>query len=364
MPVTFYCPQCKTPLRITRRKIGESVACPKCAATMTVPEADEPAPAEEAAVGTSAGVAAPASRAKPPVPPAPTDTDDEEYDEDEEEELISEFIVYDDGSQTHLPNVDSQEPKSESATQPGSPAASPPTSAPMTSVPPAPAADPPPPSKGGVKLPTPTTGSFQVPVGMILLPRRALLILTCLFMGVAVGAFFIGYLFGQGDKKGGAVVEVTGPGHNVVVEGRLTFITPAGSVAGDSGAILIALPQASAPDPKLPHIGLRPDEIAELGLGNEMATLIRKAGGNVVQVDRDGAFLFTVPQPDKYFLLAISRKADRSASRPVSPEDLAMMNRYFLNPESLIGKKKYLWKLETLEPAGPSQVHSFGEADQ
>jgi len=341
------------------------VACPKCAATMKVPEADEPVPAEEAAVGASAGAASPASGAKPPVQSPAADTDDEEYEDDdeEEEELISEFIVYDDGSQTNLPNVDSQESKSEPAALAGATAASPQAPASVSSAATTPAADPPP-AKGGVKLPAPTTGSFQVPAGMILLPRRALLILTCLFMGVAVGAFFIGYLFGQGDKKGGDIVEVTGPGHNVIVEGRLTYITPAGSVAGDSGAILIALPQASSPDPKLPHIGLRPDEIAELGLGNEIATLIRKAGGNVVQADRDGAFLFTVPKPDKYFLLAISRKADRSASRPVSPEELAMMNRYFLNPESLIGKKKYLWKLETLEPAGASQVHSFGEADQ
>lgn len=362
MPVTFYCPKCKTPLRITRRKIGESVACPKCAATMTVPEADEPAPVEEAAVGAAAGIA---PSTKQPGPQAPADGDDEEYEDEEEdeEELISEFIVYDEGSQSNLPNVDSEERKNESVAPPGTPAASPPTSGPATPAAVTATSDAPP-AKGGVKLPPPTTGSFQVPAGMILLPRRALFILTCLFMGVAVGAFYIGYLIGQGDKKGGAIVEVSGPVHNVIVEGRLTYITPAGSVAGDSGAILIALPQASSPDPKLPHIGLRPDEIAELGLGNEMATLIRKAGGNVVQADRDGAFLFTVPRPDKYFLLAISRKADRSASRPVSAEDLAMINRYFLNPESLIGKKKYLWKLETLEPAGPSQVHSFGEADQ
>jgi hypothetical protein len=42
MPVQFVCPKCRRTLSVTRRKIGQQVSCPKCAAVMTVP-ADEPA---------------------------------------------------------------------------------------------------------------------------------------------------------------------------------------------------------------------------------------------------------------------------------------------------------------------------------
>ncbi len=41
MPIQFVCPQCHRTLRVTRRKIGSQVTCPKCAASIEVP-AGEP----------------------------------------------------------------------------------------------------------------------------------------------------------------------------------------------------------------------------------------------------------------------------------------------------------------------------------
>ena len=42
--IRFYCRQCRGLLSVARRKIGQQVACPKCAAQVTVPEEDELAP--------------------------------------------------------------------------------------------------------------------------------------------------------------------------------------------------------------------------------------------------------------------------------------------------------------------------------
>jgi phage FluMu protein Com len=61
MPVTFVCQHCRRMLKVTRRKVGMEIHCPKCHGAMTVPTP------EEAAVAVLLARTLPSEHAAPPV---------------------------------------------------------------------------------------------------------------------------------------------------------------------------------------------------------------------------------------------------------------------------------------------------------
>lgn len=77
-PLKFRCYRCNQLLGVSRQKVGEVVACPRCQAELVVPDPDEPdAPqaSEEAAATAGSSLLSPSPQLDQPPPAAPGDSD-------------------------------------------------------------------------------------------------------------------------------------------------------------------------------------------------------------------------------------------------------------------------------------------------
>lgn len=79
-PVKFRCYRCNQLLGVSRQKVGEVVACPRCLAELVVPDPDEgdPVPAVEETPGTGGPAVSVPTPADPPPPSTPHEVFDSE----------------------------------------------------------------------------------------------------------------------------------------------------------------------------------------------------------------------------------------------------------------------------------------------
>jgi hypothetical protein len=200
-----------------------------------------------------------------------------------------------------------------------------------------------------------------IPPGMILYRRSTLYVHGLLFVLLAGGAFAGGYFVGRGDAT--VRLEETRQekeaNERVLLEGKLYYNTGAGEMAGDSGAVIIALPAEKHPQTTLSIQGLRPRDPLPAE-DDKCVQAIEDLGGGCARAGDSGAFALVLPEEGAYWLLLVSHQTTRNEETFVDELELKEIRRYFHLAEDLIGRYKHRWTLEDVRLGFPPIDHNFG----
>ncbi|HUY33732.1 MAG TPA: hypothetical protein VMV69_13360 [Pirellulales bacterium] len=317
MPVLFNCQHCHQPIRASRRKGGTVVACPQCGQSNTVPAvpmgdaAGAPSPPPKGAEKFAAGAGgfddipdliAPSAMAAGPLPPP----------------------VFAAGLAPPVPG--------------GMPV--PPTN---------------PRRSAGI-----STASIRNEDALLVISRRGVYALGALLLLVALVFLLAGYLMGRGRAASARGHDATSEssGTPVVFEGNLLYVASPGQIKPDADAVVIALPFDKRPNEKLASRGLRSTDTGDID-ATPAALALNALGGACARADGNGEFPLVVPRPGKYYLLLISKHAQRDAGRTIEFDDLRAMSDYFNRPADLVGAYRYDWSVRELAGAPPRFTHEF-----
>lgn len=304
MPIRFYCKRCDRLLGIATRKAGTEIGCPECGFTQHVPSKE--AAAASVAMTRSAGT---------------TDPDNS----------TPQVVVVDAPGKPDLSWLAQMQ-----SAQPTAP-----------------------PLPGSAGASASRQADRTIPSGMILYRRRTLYIHGLLILLVAGGAFAGGYFVGRGDVR----IELEANGRTaareaVLLEGKL-YYDSGGAVAGDSGAVMIALPAEQSPRSTLSIEGIRPNDPPP-SEANKSIRMIEDLGGVCQRVDDSGAYTVVLPGEGTYWVLLISRQTTRPADTDADELDLSQMRKYFYRAAALVGPYKYAWTLHEFSAGAPPLDHNFG----
>lgn len=353
MPIKFRCLYCDKLLGIARRKAGTVVSCPQCGRAVTVPMENPSAERRSAkpasilerrdfdrllvkpgaskrstskengeSIKPEAAAEVPATEPQPiPSPPPPQvplrDPDSEELDE-----LEAVPSALDDSDEEF-----------------GEPALS---------------APPPPP-------PRRHAGPDHSTLGTIIAIATLLLVFG---LGILVGRYVVPVQPNGASSLGGgksnktvvADAEATPPliaapqpametpkaavpRERPVLTGRI-FFSANGEPKPDEGATVLAFPTSQSPVRKVATLGLRPlDQNLQDKPGVEQ---LRHYGGALSTVDDIGDFRIEVDQPGMYYVLILSKRAERSLEEPLYRDDVAILQRFFEDGEQLLGSSAFL----------------------
>jgi len=373
MPVVFLCQNCRSRLKVGRKKIGTEVECPRCHRPLTVPE-----PEAASAMTTMSEVerpklgddlfpefavfddplpppppiplpSSPTNSLPPPPPPPPPPSAKSPSAKSKRDPAHS---AQSNGESSAERNSAQREPLVNGAS------VAPPKSPPRT---------PEPLTEKPARRPRSTAGSALGVLkrddqpssysDVLTIRRRTLYFQAALILLMAAVGLGLGYLIGRGI--GPADRGAAGPDADVQIAGTLTFRDARGEETPESGAVVIALP-AEVPANKLGTLlvtGLGPQTPREAGRVAEMA--IEELGGKYDRTDALGNFLLKLPKPGSYRLLLVSRNAQRPAGEVVSAAQLREMQRYFNAPADLIGRNKYAWALREVRDPRLTVLHGF-----
>ena len=213
-----------------------------------------------------------------------------------------------------------------------------------------------------LRVPSPQPARLvPMPSDKILFPRRMLYVQAVILLLVAVAAFGLGYLSGRGGDAtpgdlSGNRTDRAAAQKRVPVEGKVLLDAGSGKTSGDAGAVVIVLPSAKTPSPRLPSQGLGPAD-PPLSPDDRTAKLLGEFGGATARIDSGGDFSLFVPESGAYRVLIVSHKATRAADVPIDQADLALLGNYFEKPADLLRSYKYrLMKLDLHMGAAPIDV--------
>ena len=304
MPIRFYCQRCDQLLGIATRKAGTQIGCPECGFTQNVPSKE------------AAAAAVAMTRSTRTADPGESTSQVVAYGEPGEPEL------------SWLAQIETPEPI-------------------------------PPPAPGPARPSAAWEPDRTIPSGMILYRRKTLYIQGLLILLVVGGAFAAGYFVGRGDTR--LDLEANrrkAAGETVLLEGKLYYDT-GGAVAGDSGAVMFALPAEEAPRSTLSIEGIRPNDPPP-SQANKSIRMIEDLGGVCQRVDDSGVYTVVLPKEGKYWVLFISRQTTRPAETEIDELDLSQMRKYFYRAAALVGPYKYHWTLHHFTAGAPPIDHNFG----
>lgn len=286
MPVQFTCQQCQQRLSVSSRKAGSQVKCPKCQASVLVPLADT------GSVSTIAPKAAKVESAAPEPPPAVE---------------FSDLIVYDD-----VPIFISDAPKVKTDAEPE---------------------------------PSPVpTAEVRVDRSLVSISRRMIYAHAALLLLLTLLGFALGFAIGRTRH---VPSEASVKREPVQINGTVSYMSEAGGVVADVGAVVIVLPVDNLPDQnsRFPVAGLHPDDPPP-GEDNETVQAIESLDGVYLRSADEGRFDFMVA-PGKYRVLIISAHVHRANNTQPQGRDLATLGGYFLPAPDLLGNFQY--RLQTLD---------------
>ncbi len=123
------------------------------------------------------------------------------------------------------------------------------------------------------------------------------------------------------------------------------------------------MPEGKLPKKKMKAEGIRPRD-PPLEHHPSIRTIREELGGAFARADASGNFSVMVPQPGKYYLLIISRHADRPRNADIDEADLAQIQQYFNLPQALISRRKYYWALKEIHIGASPIEHDFGRGGQ
>lgn len=167
----------------------------------------------------------------------------------------------------------------------------------------------------------------------ITLPRWVVYVQGGLLGVVATTFFLLGMMIGQ---NAGGSSERSAEMREFQLTGRVVYATGS-TKAPDEGAVVIVVPkdgELTEADPQ----GLRPESFEPID--NPTIAQIESIGGRVVRINREGEFDLPLMGPREYFVLVISRNAERGPNEEIPMTDRAQLSGFFFAPD-LIGEKKY-----------------------
>jgi hypothetical protein len=183
---------------------------------------------------------------------------------------------------------------------------------------------------------------------LVSISRRVLYAQAVVIAMVAAIFFMAGYVLGPGraEKKEERVERKERFGKTVDIPGTITFGNAAGSPTIDPGAVVILLPKGGALADRLASEGLRP---ADPMPADDMPTVaaIKYLGGAYLRADERGEIDLAV-NSGRYYVLVISKGAARQAGRKITTQDAEEMRQVFADPDTLIGDRRYDWRLRKL----------------
>ncbi len=200
---------------------------------------------------------------------------------------------------------------------------------------------------------------------MVLVKRSALYVQAVLLLAMGISGFSLGYVLGQARAglKQRAAGESEAESPPIVVQGTLSYEKSQGELVGDADAVALALPVDKQPDVRLHARGLRPDDRWERDRTPGLDAIM-SLGGDYARANEEGRLELVVRRPGDYYLLLISRHADRRPGDGVRPRDATELAAYFESPLELLGTKKYDWSVQHFSGAPSPFSHSFGKDEQ
>ncbi len=174
---------------------------------------------------------------------------------------------------------------------------------------------------------------------LVAVPRRIIFIQGFLFGAIAIVFFIFGIVVGShsADKAVPA-----GP-HACQLSGEVAYKDLDGQQKPDSDSVVLVVPVARRPDPKIGIHGLRVTD-APPAADHPNVTALVETGGGFARTNRDGAFRVRVPDTGRYFVLVISQHAQRKPTDQPRTRDLAQMGRYLLPASEVLGQQRYSWQ--------------------
>jgi phage FluMu protein Com len=194
----------------------------------------------------------------------------------------------------------------------------------------------------------------------VAVPRVLLYAQGALLGLLGIVAFLLGFAAGRGTSTPPPQIDLTLP---CVVAGELLRRNANDQPVPDDGAVVIIVPSDRTPEwnERVAIDRLRPDEPLPPGDHAGLSAL-RVLGGAYVRAGADGRFQVTVPRSGRYYVLLLSRHAQRDAGDRPKTSDLAQLGRYFDLATDLLGRSRYAWR--EVQIRGDSQLppHDFGAA--
>ena len=299
MSIRFRCEKCGQKLRVGDDRSGLQARCPKCKAPVTVPMQSQ-LPEESAAVKVSlASAPVVVAGGQPTVPKV-----DEAQKfapsirvEEPDFGMLTEIVIRDDSDDW---------------------------------------------LQGSPQRPSPA--ETMIDYDKVAIPRRVLYLQGVLLGVVALVSFVLGMLL-SGDKSR----DQTANGGTVpcVLQGQIVFGTD--DPRPDDGSVVIAVPAERRPaaDGRVAIDGLRPSDPVPAD-GHVSLRTIRSLGGDLVRANDEGNYRLHLPEPGRYHVLIISRRAQRSGGDRLEVNDVAQIGRYFSDVVQLVDDRKYQWRSLTV----------------
>jgi|DewCreStandDraft_4_1066084.scaffolds.fasta_scaffold44270_2 hypothetical protein len=200
---------------------------------------------------------------------------------------------------------------------------------------------------------------------MLLVKRTVVYVQAVLLLAMGVLGFALGYVMGQARARVQArqAAEEAAETPPVVVQGTLVYEKAPGELAPDEDAVALALPTNMQPDIRFQARGLRPDDRWERDRTPGLEA-IASLGGDYARANAEGRVELVVRKPGDYYLLLISKHADRRPGDGVRPRDATELSAYFESPLDLLGTKKYDWSVQHFSGTPSPFNHSFGKDEQ
>jgi hypothetical protein len=366
MPVQFTCSHCRRRLSVGQRKVGTTVACPKCGLPNVVPKpsvesADAPAAPQSIIAGepgsaTAAGIS-PAPVQPSTVPPPALAAD----------------AAFDDVLRLLTENEPSLPKAATAVMQPA-----PPSPPPAQLAPAMPAVTAPPPIPPLLAIdarlpsPPPVTARGAAPRrgrrddgSVLLITRKALYAQAAIVGTLVLIAFFAGLTIGRSGRSAARSAAETkaNSGEPVSLDGHVLYSLSPGHSLPDMGAIVLALPKGKQPDRKIAARGLRPVDNDDLSVVPAVEDL-RTMGAAVARTDDAGEFQLVAPRPGDYTLVILSHRTERPEGRTIAMADQEELGRVFASPGELIGQQRYAILSRRLAGAPSHLTHEFGPVDK
>jgi hypothetical protein len=324
MSVKFACQKCHQTLVAAEQKVGQSVQCPRCAASLVVPD-----PQAAAALLEMKRLAR--EKSAPPTIPSLPSTRPSSYRPTLPSTHPSTAKSKWRETPDAIPDVDQRPTRAEREhsssradnEQPSTRVESERSSARAENA----AAD------------SPALAEQAVDPRRVSIARWVLFAQAALIALVAGVAFLSGYVIGVGAPRPPAELSLAPQPAAVEITGRVRYGADRKQPAADSDAVIIVLPKGAQLAEKINSAGLRPQDPAPAE-NNAQARIIESLDGAYARADSAGEFRVSV-RPGEYLVLAISRHARRPKGHHPPAEHLALIGQYFSPAADLLGHSKY-----------------------
>lgn len=198
-------------------------------------------------------------------------------------------------------------------------------------------------------------------------PRQPMSVLMVVGLASGIICFALGVLFGvclvAPEHLHPTQTPQTGiPSEDIYVHGTLTYLDESGVVKTDSGANVFFLPVGGFREPVYPN-GLTVN-VTEPSLAHPNLRHIIEQGGEFVRTDSEGDFSRIMHRSGRYHLLMVSAHVTRVADSPLDEVSKDTLDKYFTDPQQLIGNAKYIFVETEIRRGVAPLVHDFGASEK